>query len=111
MTDTTTTAESGYSTDPQEGPQTPPDGTLEHLDPNNLRLVDNVREYANLNKPFLGSIAERTNCSFASPASLRGLLSCDDASCLTRCHRGFVSNSCHFFRTPLSVQLATYPRA
>jgi hypothetical protein len=66
MTDTTTTAESGYSTDPQEGPQTPPDGTLKHLDPNNLRLVDNVREYANLNKPFLGSIAERTNCSFKS---------------------------------------------
>src|SRR5215208_4784979 len=23
-------------------------------------------------------------------------LNCGDASCLTRCHRGFVSNSCHF---------------
>jgi ParB family chromosome partitioning protein len=58
MTDTITTAESEYSTDPQEGPRTPPGGTLEHLDPNSLRLGDNVREYANLNKPFLDSIAE-----------------------------------------------------
>ena len=31
------------------------------------------------------------------------LLTCDDASSLTRCHRAFVSNSCHFFRTPLSI--------
>jgi len=30
-------------------------------------------------------------------------LNCGDASCLTRCHRAFVSNSCHFFRTPLSI--------
>jgi len=35
--------------------------------------------------------------------SRRDLLTCDDASCLTRCHRAFVSNSCHFFRTPLSI--------
>jgi hypothetical protein len=28
---------------------------------------------------------------------------CDDGSCLMRCHRAFVSNSCHFFRTPLSL--------
>jgi hypothetical protein len=31
---------------------------LEHLDPNSLHVGDNVREYANLNKPFLDSIAE-----------------------------------------------------
>ena len=31
------------------------------------------------------------------------LLTCDDASCLTRCHRAFVSNPCHFFRTPLPI--------
>src|SRR5260370_2671369 len=42
-------------------------------------------------------------CSFSNPASRRDLLTCDDASCLTRCHRAFVSNSCHFFRTPLSI--------
>src|SRR6202165_2433442 len=42
-------------------------------------------------------------CSFSNPVSHRDLLSCDDASCLTRCHRAFVSNSCHFFRTPLSI--------
>jgi hypothetical protein len=41
--------------------------------------------------------------SFSNPASRRDLLTCDDASCLTRCHRAFVSNSCHFFRTPLSI--------
>jgi len=35
--------------------------------------------------------------------SHRDLLTCDDAICLTRCRRAFVSNSCHFFRTPLSI--------
>ena len=45
---------------------------------------------------------------FSNLVSLRDLLTCDDASCLTRCHRAFVSNSCHFFRTPLSIPLATY---
>ena len=43
--------------------------------------------------------------------SSRGPVTCDDASRLTRCHRAFVSNSCHFFRTPLSNPLATYPIA
>ena len=33
-------------------------GTLEHLDPTSLVVGDNVREYPNLNKPFLDSIAE-----------------------------------------------------
>ena len=42
----------------QEGPQTPLGGTVEHLDPNSLQLGDNVREYPNLTKPFLDSIAE-----------------------------------------------------
>jgi hypothetical protein len=42
-------------------------------------------------------------CSFSDPVSHRDLLTCDGASCLTRCHRAFVSNSCHFFRTPLSI--------
>ena len=42
-------------------------------------------------------------CSFSNPMSRRDLLTCDDASCLARCHRAFVSNSCHFFRTPLSI--------
>src|SRR6185503_9310436 len=43
------------------------------------------------------------SCSVSNPVSRRDLLTCDDASCLTRCHRAFVSNSCHFFRTPLSI--------
>ena len=42
-------------------------------------------------------------CSCSNPMSRRDLLTCDDASCLARCHRAFVSNSCHFFRTPLSI--------
>jgi ParB family chromosome partitioning protein len=33
-------------------------GELQHLDPNSLHVGDNVREFANLNKPFLDSIAE-----------------------------------------------------
>ena len=37
-------------------------------------------------------------CSFSNPVSFRDLLTCDNASCLTRCHRAFVSNSCHFFQ-------------
>ena len=43
-------------------------------------------------------------CSFSNRVSHRGLLSCGDASRLTRCHRAFVSNSCHFFRTPLPIR-------
>ena len=42
-------------------------------------------------------------CSFSNPVSRRDLLTCDDGSCLMRCHRAFVSNSCHFFRSPLSL--------
>ena len=57
MTDTTAAAESEYDTEAQEETQTAL-GTVEHLDPNDLTLADNVREYANLNKPFLDSIAE-----------------------------------------------------
>ena len=57
MTDTITT-NSEYGNDPQQGPQAPLGGTLEHLDPSSLAVADNVREYANLNKPFLDSIAE-----------------------------------------------------
>src|ERR1700694_4247652 len=29
-----------------------------------------------------------------------GLLNCTDAACLTSCHLGFVSDSCHFFHMP-----------
>jgi hypothetical protein len=38
-------------------------------------------------------------CRFPNPLSSADLLTCDDASCLTPCHRAFVSLSCHFFRT------------
>jgi hypothetical protein len=41
--------------------------------------------------------------SFSNPESRRDLLTWDDGSCLMRCHRALVSNSCHFFRTPLSL--------
>jgi ParB family chromosome partitioning protein len=53
MTDTP--ADPGYGTDSQDGPV---GGTIEHLDPHSLEVGDNVREYANLNKPFLDRIAE-----------------------------------------------------
>jgi len=61
MTDTTTTtaAKPEYGSDHQDGAQAPPGGTLEHLDPTSL-VLDNVREYPNLNKPFLDSIAEHS---------------------------------------------------
>jgi ParB family chromosome partitioning protein len=36
----------------------PNQGSLRHLDPHTLDIGDNVREYANLTKPFLSSIAE-----------------------------------------------------
>ena len=51
----TITADSGHGTDAQDAPG---GGTIQHLDPHNLEVGDNVREYANLNKPFLDSIAE-----------------------------------------------------
>jgi hypothetical protein len=54
MTDTIT-ADPGHGTDSQDGAA---GGTIEHLDPHNLEVGDNVREYANLNKSFLDSIAE-----------------------------------------------------
>src|SRR6478735_7706393 len=54
MTDTIA-ADPGYGTDSQDGPG---GGTIEHLDPHSLEVGDNVREYANLNRPFLDSIAE-----------------------------------------------------
>jgi ParB family transcriptional regulator, chromosome partitioning protein len=54
MTDTIT-AEHRHGTDSQDGAA---GGTIEHLDPHSLEVGDNVREYANLNKPFLDSIAE-----------------------------------------------------
>src|SRR4051794_26643755 len=40
-------------------------------------------------------------CRFSNLVSHRDILTCDDAGSLTRCHRAFVSNSCHFFGTPL----------
>ena len=47
----------------------------------------------------------RTYKSVASqvPCHPAPFLTCDDATCLTRCHRAFVSRSCHFFRAPLSI--------
>ena len=42
-------------------------------------------------------LCARGTRSFSNLVSRRDLLTCDDASCLTRCHRAFVSNSCHFF--------------
>jgi len=52
MTDTTTTPNEAEAVTEQAL------GELEHLDPNDLQVGDNIREYANLNKPFLDSIAE-----------------------------------------------------
>jgi hypothetical protein len=40
--------------------------------------------------------------------SHRGPPTCYNTSRLTRCHRAVVSNSCHFFRRPLPIPLATY---
>jgi hypothetical protein len=47
-------------------------------------------------------------CSFSNPVSHRGPPTCYNTSRLTRCHRAVVSNSCHFFRRPLPIPLATY---
>jgi hypothetical protein len=43
-------------------------------------------------------------CRFLIHVSSDDPLNCGDTSCLTRCHRGFVSNSCHFFGTPLAIR-------
>jgi hypothetical protein len=42
-------------------------------------------------------------CSFSNSVSCHGALTSIDASCLTQCHLGSVSNSCHFFGTPLPI--------
>ena len=47
-------------------------------------------------------------CSFSFSMSYPDALTCYNASRLTRCHRALVSNSCHFFRRPLPIPLATY---
>jgi hypothetical protein len=41
-------------------------------------------------------VAPSGQCRFVFSVSSRGPLNCGDASCLRRCHRAFVSNSCHF---------------
>ena len=52
MTDTTTTHEEA------EAVAVHALGELSHIDPNSLEVGENVREYANVDKPFLDSIAE-----------------------------------------------------
>jgi xanthine/CO dehydrogenase XdhC/CoxF family maturation factor len=42
---------------------------------------------------------DAVTCRFPNQVSSDDPLNCGDASCLTRCHRAFVSNSCHFFKT------------
>src|SRR6478735_10639916 len=42
-------------------------------------------------------------CTFSTSVSYRDAVTCNDANYLTRCHLAFVSYSCHFFRTPLSI--------
>ena len=37
-------------------------------------------------------------CSFSNSVSSRDALTCDDATCLTRCQLALVSNPCHFSR-------------
>jgi ParB family chromosome partitioning protein len=51
MTDTSTTPDEAVATEHALG-------EFVHIDPNALAVGDNVREYANLDKPFLDSIAE-----------------------------------------------------
>ena len=41
-------------------------------------------------------IYSKKKCRFPNRVSSSSSLTCGDASCLTRCHRAFVSNSCHF---------------
>jgi len=43
--------------------------------------------------------AAAPRCGFPNRLSSAADLTCDDASCLTSCHRAFVSLSCHCFRT------------
>jgi ParB family chromosome partitioning protein len=53
MTDTTTTTHEEAETVTEHA-----HGELSHIDPNSLEVGENVREYANVDKPFLDSIAE-----------------------------------------------------
>jgi hypothetical protein len=41
-----------------------------------------------------------SSCRFSNSVSSSGLLNCTDAACLTSCHLGFVSDSCHFSPPP-----------
>ena len=50
-------------------------------------------------------IVDNWACRFLNRVSSPSSLTCDDASRLRRCHRAFVSSSCHFFGTPLPVPL------
>ena len=53
MTDTTTTPDAA-----DEAVSEHALGELEHIDPTSLQVGENIREYANLDKAFLDSIAE-----------------------------------------------------
>ena len=41
-----------------------------------------------------------STCSFPNSVSSHDPLTCGDTCRLTRCHRAFVSNPCHFFQIP-----------
>ena len=50
-----------------------------------------------------GSVHDPTDikwCRFADCVSSGDPLTCDDVSCLSRCHQAFISNVCHFFGGP-----------
>jgi hypothetical protein len=53
--------------------------------------------------PRLSDRERGSKCRFSNRVSPRVPLTRGDAGCLTRCHRAFVSNSCHFFGTPLPI--------
>jgi hypothetical protein len=43
-------------------------------------------------------------CRFSNPVSYCDVLTWGNASCLTQCHLGFVSDLCHFLSRPVAAR-------
>jgi hypothetical protein len=43
-------------------------------------------------------------CRFSNPVSYCDVLTWGNASCLTQCHPGFVSDLCHFLSRPVAAR-------
>jgi hypothetical protein len=70
----------------------PPQGRLRRAKPSSpaQHHVEKLYLQTELPSTFVAHVGSQVACHSTIP------LNCGEASCLTRCHRAFVSNSCHF---------------